>query len=130
MTEILKIPYPATPAGKKQWTKLYGLNAYYVGKHWSKRKEDAQYWHMLTLRAMQGTHCRKKPFEKPVVITFLFNDSLDCSNHAMIAKMIEDGLKGRLIVDDTRRWVKGIEMYFHSADYIKVIIREVDNDNT
>lgn len=126
MTEILKIPYPVNPTVKKQWSKLYGLNAYYSGKHWSKRREDAQFWHALTRRAMEDGHCRKKPFDRPVVITFLFNDRLDCSNHAMIAKMIEDGLKGRIIADDTRRWVKGMEIYFHAADCIKVVVREIE----
>lgn len=126
MTEILKIPYPANPAVRKHWNKLYGLNAYYAGKHWSKRKEDAQFWHALTRRAMEDGHCRKKPFDRPVVITYLFNDRLDCSNHAMIAKMIEDGMKGRIIKDDTRRYVRGMEIYFHSADCIKVVVREIE----
>ena len=40
-------------------------------------------------------------------------------------KMIEDGMKGRLIRDDSRKWVKGNETYFHDEDYIKVVVREV-----
>ena len=124
MVEVIRIPYPNTEAGKKQWNKLYGLNAYYSGKHWSKRQEDARYWHMLTLAAMAKGHCRKAPFENPVILTFYFNDWLDCSNHAMYIKMIEDAMKGRIIQDDSRRWVKGIECYFHNEDHILVIVRE------
>ena len=52
MTERFVINYPATPSGKKSWMKMYGMNAYYAGKHWSLRKQDADVWHMLTLSAM------------------------------------------------------------------------------
>lgn len=124
MIEVLKIPYPTSEAGKKQWNKQYGLNSYYSTKHWSQRKKDADYWHMLTLAAMAKGKCRKTPFENPVIITYYFNDRLDCTNHAMYIKMIEDAMKGRIIQDDTRRWVKGIECYFHNEDHILVIVRE------
>lgn len=124
MVEVIHIPYPNTEAGKKQWNKQYGLNSYYSTKHWSQRKKDADYWHMLTWAAMAKGKCRKTPFENPVILTFYFNDRLDCSNHAMYIKMIEDSMKGRIIQDDTRRWVKGIECYFHNEDHILVIVRE------
>lgn len=128
MKEIIRIPYPKTAAGKKEWNKRFGMNAYYSGKHWSKRKEDADFWHTLTRAAMSKAQVRRRPFEKPVVITFLWNDRLDCTNHGVMAKMIEDALVGRLINDDSRRWVKGIEHYFHDEDYIKVIIREIEKE--
>ena len=125
MKEVIRIDYPKTAAGKKQWCKLYGSNAYWAGKHWAKRKEDAQYWHALTWAAMSKAQIRKRSFEKPVVITFLWNDNLDLDNHSMMGKMIIDAMKSRLLVDDSRRWVKGIEHYWHDAPYIKVIIQEV-----
>lgn len=125
MTEKFIIPYPKTDAGKKQWNKNYGLNAYYAGKHWSQRKRDAEYWHMITLSAMAKQGVRKRPFQNPVVITFYWNDKLDCSNHAIMGKMIEDSMRGRVIQDDSRKWVKGIEHYFHDKDYILVSIREI-----
>lgn len=126
MKEVIRIDYPKSAAGKKQWCKEYGTNAYWAGKHWSKRKEDAQYWHALTRAALSKAQVRKRPFEKPVVITFLWNDNLDLSNHSMIAKMIEDALKSRLLHDDSRRWVKGVEHYWHDEPCIKVIIQEVE----
>lgn len=126
MKEIIRIPYPKSPSEKKRWNKEYGMNAYYAGKHWSKRKDDAQFWHAITRAAMSKAQVRRRPFEKPVVITFFWNDRLDCSNHAVMAKMIEDALVGRLINDDSRRWVKGIEHYWHDEDYIKVIVQEVE----
>jgi hypothetical protein len=125
LTESFIIPYPKTPAGKKQWSKNYGLNAYYAGKHWSIRKRDAEYWHRLTSAEMERQKVRRFPFENAVVISFYWNDRLDCSNHAIMAKMIEDAMRGRVIKDDSRRWVKGIEHYFHDNDFIKIVIREV-----
>lgn len=125
MTESFVIPYPKTESGKKQWSKQYGLNAYYAGKHWSKRKEDAEFWHRLVWVEMCKQGIRRKPFENPVVITFYWNDRLDCSNHAVMAKMIEDAMRGRVIRDDSRRWVKGIQHYFHDKPYIGVVITEI-----
>lgn len=114
-----KIDYPKP---KTLWTKRFSLNCYYSGVHWAVRKKDADYWHLLTLSAIQGL----KPTNKPVILTFYFNDGLDIGNHAAIAKMIEDGLKGRIIPDDNRKHVKGHEYYFHDKDYILVEIREVE----
>ena len=126
MKETFRIDYPKTDSGKKAWNKQYGLNAIYSGKHWSQRRQDAQLWHMLTVSAMNRAQCRKMPFEKPVIISFLWNDRLDLSNHAYMAKLIEDGMKGRLIRDDSRKYVRGIEHYFHDAPYIKVVVREME----
>lgn len=126
MTEKFYIDYPTTSAGKSAWNKLYGMNAIYAGKHWSKRREDANFWHQMTVLAMRKAHCRKKPFEKPVVITYVWNDRMDLSNHAYMAKMIEDAMKGVIIADDSRKYVRGIEHYFHAANHIKVIVTEIE----
>lgn len=126
MREQFRIYYPQSKAELKRWSKEYGMNAYYAGKHWAIRKRDAEYWHYLTLSAMNKQGVRQKPFEKPVILTFYFNDRLDCSNHGMYIKLIEDGMKGRIIADDSRKFVKGIESYFHDEDYILIEIREVE----
>ena len=126
MKEVIRIDYPKTAAGKKQWNKLYGTNAYWAGKHHAKRTEDARYWHSLTWAAMAAARTRKRPFDKPAVITFRWNDNLDLDNHSMMAKMIVDGLKQRVIQDDTRRWVKGIEHYWHDKPYIEIIVQEIE----
>ena len=125
MTESFRIYYPKSKAEQKRWSKEYGMNAYYAGKHWSRRKEDAEYWHLLTRSALNRQEVRKTPFEKPVVITILWNDRLDIDNHAVMGKMIVDAIKDRLINDDNRRWVKGICHFFHDEDYILVTIKEV-----
>lgn len=124
-TVMFKIDYPPTKAGKTAWNRRYGLNAYYAGKHWAVRQKDAEYWHTITRAAVR--ECIKKPviLDNPVVIEAYFNDNMDASNHAPILKMVEDSLKGLLIYDDNRRYVKGVSMFFHNEDYIKVILREV-----
>ena len=124
MTESFRIYYPKSQAEQRRWAKEYGMNAYYAGKHWSRRKQDAEYWHLLTRSAINRQEVRKTPFEKPVVITILWNDRLDIDNHAVMGKMIVDAIKGRLINDDSRRWLKGVCHFFHDEDYILVKIGE------
>lgn len=118
------IPYP--PQRKMPaFCKAYGLNAIYAGKHWSKRKEDSQYWHMLVQNELRRQGIPRKIFERPVGLHFWWNDRMDCSNHAYIGKMIEDAIKGHIIQDDSRRWVKSIMHSFHDRDYIQVDVYEV-----
>lgn len=124
-TFILKIPYPSSPALKKSWNKRFGLNAYYSGKHWKLRAEDAEYWHTLVAVEINRQRQRRKPFEGAVVIRFFWNDRLDLSNHAVMAKMIEDAIKGKVIMDDSMKYVKGISHSFHDEDYIGVIVEEI-----
>lgn len=120
-----EIPYPTTKAEKKRWNKEYGLNAIYAGKHWTKRKRDSEHWHWLVKKHLIAQKVEKKVFEKPVCITFSYNDNLDCSNHAYIAKMIEDSLKGQLLTDDSRKYVTEIRHKFYDGDSIVVEIQEV-----
>lgn len=119
------IEYPNTKAGLSQWNKQYSLNAYYAGKHWSVRKKDADFWHALVFEALYRQKSIK-PIEmatEPVSITCLFHDSLDCSNHAAMVKMIEDALKGVVIKDDSPKYVKSITMGFHEDSCIRVIVQ-------
>ena len=127
MKEVIRIPYPRTAAGKSDWTKKYGTNAYWRGKHHAQRNEDARYWHDMTLAAMSKRNVRKRPFDKPVHIVYYFNDRLDVTNHSMMVKMIEDGLKKRLIHDDSPRWVRGTTILMHTDDCIKVVLYEIED---
>ena len=105
MKEMICIEYPKTKAGKRQWGKEYGMNAIYAGKHWSRRKADSEYWHSLT-------------------IDFWWDDRLDMDNHAYMAKMIVDALKGWVIQDDNRRCVREIAHHWHDRGCILVEIRD------
>ena len=42
------------------------------------------------------------------------------------SKMIVYAMKGTIIHDDSRRYLAGVEHYFHDEDYILVMVLEVD----
>lgn len=126
MKEVFKIDYPKSDSGKKKWNHEYSSNRYWAGKNHYARAQDARHWHDLTHKAMNRAQCRKHPFEKPVIITFLWNDRLDLDNHSMMAKMIIDGMRPRLIANDSKKYVQGIEHYWHNQPYIKVVVQEVE----
>lgn len=123
--EFFKIEYPNTPAGKKDWNKRFSDNAYYAGKHWTVRKKDADYWHNMVRACMDRQGVRKRPFEKPVEILLFWNDRLDVDNHSIMGKMIVDAMKGRLLQNDSKKWVRSVTHTFHDrGDYIWVEVRE------
>lgn len=124
MREMICIEYPKTKAGKRQWGKEYGLNAIYAGKHWSRRKADSEYWHSLTHAALVRAGIPRNPAQKPVSIDFWWDDRLDLDNHAYMAKMIVDALKGWVIQDDNRRCVREIAHHWHDRGCILVEIRD------
>lgn len=125
MRAQFSIPYPADVKLKTEFCKSYGLNAYYAGKHWAARKKDAESWHDTVHAELRRQKCRTVPFEKPVELYFYWNDGLDLSNHAAMAKMIEDALIGVIIKGDSRKYVVGIHHYFHDKNVIGVGIKEV-----
>lgn len=59
-------------------------------------------------------------FDKPVSITFYWNDGLDIDNHAYMAKLIIDSMKGYLLIEDDKRYVIEIIHRFHKLDCILV----------
>lgn len=120
-----EIPYPPTKQGKTDWNKRFGLNAYYSGKNYHARKRAADELHDITIWSMKKAGIRKKPLKRPVTLHFLFNDNMDCSNHAIIVKMVEDAMKGFIIEDDNRKHVKAITVSFHDENCIRVIVQEV-----
>lgn len=125
MTKIwFDIPYPPTKAGKTAWNRRFGLNAYYAGKPWPARKRDAQELHAITWAALKRAKIKKEPLKVPVKLKFLFDDGLDCSNHAVIVKAVEDAMKGWVIEDDSRKYVKSITTMFHQENCIRVIVQE------
>ena len=119
------IAYPPTRKGKAAWNKRFGLNAYYAGKHWAKRKKDAEELHAITISAMIRAGIKRKVFKRPVNIKILFDDRLDCSNHAVLVKCIEDAMKGWVIEDDDRRYVRSITTGFNENGCIEVYVNEV-----
>ena len=117
------ISYPKTKKGRAEWSKKYGLNAYWAGKHWAQRKNDADYWHNLVHSELRRQGIRGG-FDRPVSITFRWNDRLDLDNHAAMGKMIIDALKGVVIRDDNRQHVRELRHIWHDGDWIEVAIAE------
>ena len=118
------IPYPPTKKGKSVFCKRFGLNAYYAGKHWSARKRDAEELHWMTRSAMRRAGIRERTLRNPVEITFRWDDRLDIDNHAVIGKAIVDGMKGYILQDDNRRYVRRVCHEFWDGGEIQVEVRE------
>ncbi len=122
------IPYPPTKKGKAAFCKRFGLNAYYAGKHWAQRKQDADELHMLARSAMNRAHVKKKPFKNLVEIRFYWDDGLDADNHAVIGKAIVDAMKKTIIENDDRRYVAKVSHEFWDGGEIVVEVEEKNND--
>lgn len=119
-----EIEYPRTKKARSAWNKRFGLNAYYAGKHWAQRKKDADELHDLTHWAMRKCGVPRRVADRPVELRFLFNDNLDCSNHAVLVKAIEDAMKGWVIRDDSRAYVQKITTEFWGGDAIRVEVED------
>ena len=124
-----RIPYPRTAEGRKLWAKEYGLNAYWAGKHWSQRKQDADFWHHLVRLEIGRQIPDAQMFDGPVSFRFRWDDRLDLSNHAAMAKMIEDACKRVLIHDDNRTWVKGIIHEWWDGGAIEITVEPWEEDD-
>lgn len=117
---VFEIDYPPTKKGKTDWNKRFGLNAYYAGKHYQQRKRDAQELHTLTISAMKRARVRRQMVHGPVEVRFYWDDGLDCDNHAVIGKAVVDAMKGYILPDDNRRWVKKVSHAFWDGGKIRV----------
>lgn len=80
-------------------------NQAYAGMHWTKRKKLADQVHLATRAAIPA---EAEMFAGPVNITVTAyrRRLLDADN--VPAKLYIDGLCGRVIEDDTPRWVKDV----------------------
>ena len=105
----------------------YSLNKYYSGIHWKIRQKDADYIHALVIHELKMEGVPEVPFKKPVEMHYYFNDRLDLSNHGAVVKMIEDALKGWVLIDDSRKYVKKITQEFWDKDFIKVEVKEYES---
>lgn len=116
------IPYPPSKRAKSAFCRRFGLNAYYSGKHWAQRQKDADHLHALTLLALRKSGVPKTLLECPVEVRFYHDDGLDVDNHAVIGKAVVDALKGYLLPNDNRRWLRKVSHEFWPGGAIKVEI--------
>lgn len=102
----------------------YGMNKIYAGVHWSKRKKQAEEIHNLVRYELYRQKIPRRMFQKPVELIFKYNSRLDLSNHSYLAKLIEDALKGYLIADDSRKYVRRFVQEFWDGEGILVEVVE------
>lgn len=117
------IPYPATRPGMTAWNKRYSLNAYWSGKHYKARNQDAREIHILMALCMKKAGIRRKLLDYPVEICFYWDDGLDADNHAALGKMIVDAMKEYILLDDNRKWVKRVSHEFWNERKIMVEVK-------
>ena len=119
------IDYPDSKSERSKWSKFYGLNAIYAGKHHALRTKDKNFWTDMVRAQLYKQKVPKKLFERPVSISFWWNSNLDLDNEAYMRKMIIDALKGWLIFDDRLKYVRALHDFPHDEDYIKVTVEEL-----
>lgn len=82
-------------------------NDSYAGQHWSKRKAEADRVHMAVRAAIDPDQV--VPFAEPVNVTVTVFFASKCQDADNIpAKLYIDALKGWVIVDDDRRYVRSV----------------------
>lgn len=121
-----EIPYPPTRKGMTEWNKRYTLNAYWAGKPYHARNRDAKEIHDLSALSMRKAGVRRTLLDYPVEVWFYWNDGLDADNHSALGKMILDAMKGTILHDDNRKWVKGVHHVFWDGKDILVEVRPYD----
>mgnify|MGYP005787302739 CR=1 FL=1 len=102
----------------------WGLNKLYAGVHWSKRKHQAEQIHGLVQTTLRQKRIPRKMFSKPVSVRISYNSRLDIDNHGCLSKLIIDGLKGYLIEDDRRKYIRALHQCFWSGEGVLVEIFE------
>lgn len=123
------LPYPPTKRGKAAWNKRFSLNAYWSGKHYRQRAQDAREIHSLVTLALRQARVRKEPFRVPVEIVFRWDDGLDIDNHGALGKMIADALKGWVIQDDNPKHLRRVTHEVWAEGRIGVEVREFGKEN-
>lgn len=84
------------------------LNKWYANRHWTFRNKEKNFWANLFLKLIPK---RTKKVDK-YMITLYYNSRLDASNTIPMIKIFEDTLKkSHYIIDDSKRYCKGIEIY-------------------
>lgn len=126
MTEFY-IAYPPIHGrrgkSKRTLSNTYGTNAIYAGKHPMERRKDSEFWHLWVAKHLREQGIKPQIYDKPVEIICSFDDKLDCDNHSYILKLVVDSLKGYLLTDDSRKYVKRVALEFNSQKIIKVTVR-------
>lgn len=119
-----EMDYPAGKKAKQAFCQRFGLNAYYAGKHWTARRRDAEQLHAMAEAAMRKAGIFGHMFDSPVRVRFLWDDGLDVDNHAVFGKCVVDAMKGNIIRDDNRKWLKAVTHEAWDGGSIRIEIEE------
>ena len=110
-------------------SRTWGMNGVYSQtKHWAARKSQASQVHTLVRAQIRSVSRNVRKFDKPVSVRIFYNSRLDIDNHGYLAKLIIDGMKGILIEDDNRRFVRSLYQGFHNGDK-NLILVEVEEEH-
>lgn len=84
------------------------LNKWYANRHFSYRIKEKEFWTSLFLKLLPK---RTEKIDK-YMITLYFNSRLDASNTIPMIKIAEDTMKKEhYIIDDSKKFCKGIQIY-------------------
>ena len=111
------IPYKIT--GKDS------LNEIYAGKHWGGRSTYKEKMHIFLQSELRRQGIPKKLYRNQVKITFLWSGRLDLDNYGYLRKLIIDSLKGWILPDDNKKYVKKLCDEFSNNDVTTVIVEEL-----
>ena len=103
----------------------YGMNKLYSGCHWTVRKRQADFIHSLITTALYVNKVPKQPFKDPVKVSISYNSRLDIDNHSYLSKLIIDGMKGWVIQDDTKKYIRELDQKFWEGQGIKVEVESI-----
>lgn len=126
MKEEAKIFLPVSFVLPLKVNSKLSLNSIYSGSHWRKRQKQAEQIHEAVKLTLLSQRVPKLIFEKPVNIEFHWNSMLDLDNHGYLTKLIIDGLKGYLIRDDTKKYVREIHHAYWLGKGVKISILEMN----
>lgn len=74
---------------------------------------------------MKKAKIRRKMVNRPVCITFLWDDRMDIDNHAAIAKAVVDAMKGYILPDDNPQFYRKVTHEFWDGGCIRVEVEEL-----
>ena len=118
---LFEIDYPTE---KAKFLRKYSLNNFYSLPR-CQQGTARRDWRSAVISAMKAYRVRKDPLNKPYEVTILWDDHLDIDNHAVLAAIIVNAMKGWVIVDDDRKRFVCVTHRFWRGGCIRVCVEEV-----
>lgn len=101
--------------------KIPSWNLLYSGKHWSIRKEMAEYAHISVREALIGKHATMYSYPVKITISAHLKRTIDPDN--VCSKLVIDGIKMMgILKDDTPQYVSSVTVRVIKAKEDKTVI--------